>query len=262
MNTRTPPCASPRSPSRTWLLALVLLAVAAELLLLLAFRPYRGADIVKLELAASAAEFAATVQRDWTQDAASAPAGAEPPCGLGLPHVDVSQQATPRPHWGKLQCNLLADSVALVPGYVGLLVLLTLGLVPAGAVLWQRLAWAAAPLAAGMADWLENGLTLWALGAWHQNTLTDALVANVRGASQAKWLLLAMALAVLGHVAWHSPSAAGVRPRKLAAGLCVLGALALPLGAWLWRPGIGIGMGAMVLALALLAWRQWKQPPA
>jgi hypothetical protein len=252
---------APRGTSRTWLLALVLLAVAAELLLVLAFRPYRGSDIVKLELASSAAEFSATVQRDWTQDAASTPAGAEPLCGLGLPHLDVLQQATPRPRWGKLRCNLVADSLALVPGYVGLLVVLTLGLVPAGALRWQRLVWTTAALLAGAADLLENGLTLWALDAWHQNMLSDALVANVRGASQAKWLLLAVALAVLGHVAWHHAAQAGKVMRKLAAGLCVLGALALPLGAWWWRPGIAIGMAAMVLALGMLAWRQWKLPP-
>ena len=49
--------------------------------------------------------------------------------------------------------------------------------------------------------------------------------------------------------------------RKSAAALCVLGALALPLGAWLWRPGIAIGMLAMLLAVGLLAWRQWWLAP-
>lgn len=269
MPTPEPPSAA-RRPSRLWLPALVLLGVVAELLMVLAFRPERTSDIVKLELAASAADFAATLQRDWTQDATAVPSGAEPPlCGQGLPHVDVSKQALPRQHWGQLRCNLLTDSVALVPAYVGVLVVLTLGLVRAGAARWQRWVWVAVALGAGAADLLENGLTLWALDAWQQGAwrgaldpvLSDALVANVRGASQAKWLLLAMALAVLGHLAWHSQVAQRAVMCKSAAALCVLGALALPLGAWLWRPGIAIGMVAMVLAMGLLAWRQWWLPP-
>jgi hypothetical protein len=66
---------------------------------------------------------------------------------------------------------------------------------------------------------------------------------------------------VLGHLAWHSQVAQRAVMCKSAAALCVLGALALPLGAWLWRPGIAIGMVAMVLAMGLLAWRQWWLPP-
>ena len=73
------PASNARRPSRLWLPALVLLGVVAELLMVLAFRPARTSDIVKLELAASAADFAATLQRDWTQDATAVPPGAEPP---------------------------------------------------------------------------------------------------------------------------------------------------------------------------------------
>jgi hypothetical protein len=246
-HTRTP-------AARGWLLLFVLLALLAEVLLITALRPHGGANIVALELAPSADAFSRAVQRDWTQDASTVQA--EPLCGLGLPHT---VQATPRTSLGKLRCNLALDSLALVPGYVGLLLIFTLGLLPRGTSRLRRLAWCLPAIAAGAADLLENGLTLQALALLGQPELGDGLIGAVRGASQAKWLLLAVALAALGHLLWHTP-AAGVTLRRIAALSCATAALALPLGAWWWQGAIGVGMAAMVLAFALLAWRAWRDP--
>ena len=240
-HTRTP-------AARRWLLLFVLLALLAEVLLITALRPHGGANIVALELAPSADAFTRIVQRDWTQDASAVQA--EPLCGLGLPHT---AQATSRTSLGKLRCNLALDSLALVPGYVGLLLIFTLGLLPRGTSRLRRLAWCLPAIAAGAADLLENGLTLQALALLGQPELGDGLIGAVRGASQAKWLLLAVALAALGHLAWHTP-AAGAKLRRIAALSCAVAALALPLGAWWWQGTLGLGMAAMAMAFALLAW--------
>lgn len=242
--------------SRRLLLALMLLAVLAELLLIAVLRPHGGANIVKLELAPSAAAFIDTVRRDWTQEAGTPNGGAsaEALCGIGLPHT---AQATLYPSLGKLRCNLALDSLALVPAYVGLLVVFTLGFLRRGTSLPRTLAWCLPAIAAGAADLLENGLTLQALAALEQARLGDTLVTAVRSASQAKWLLLALALAALRHLAWRTSAAARLQ-RRIAAVLCAAAALALLLGAWWWQPAIGLGMGAMVLALAVLGWRAWR----
>jgi hypothetical protein len=245
------------NPQRRLVLVLLVLAGVAEALLAGALRPSRGADIVALELAPSAQAFMQAVQRHWTQDASGVPAGAEPACRLGLPHA---AQDTPRPAWGKLQCNLLVDGVALVPGYVGLLLVFTLTLAAPGAPARRRAAWGAAALVAGLLDLAENGLMAHALDAYTHARLSDASIAVMRHASQAKWLALAAALAALGHVAWHAPAAARGASRRAAALACLLGAAALPAGVWLWRPGIAVGMAAMVLAFALFAWGQWRAP--
>lgn len=246
--------AAPRTAlRRAWLLLFVLLAFISELVLMFALRPHGGANIVQLELARTAPEFANIVQRDWTQEAAGLAPAARARCGLDLPH----SQAPVQPHKDKLRCSLLVDSLGLVPGYVGLLLLLTLGCLAPGAPVVQRLAWCLPALAAGTADLAENGLTWQALDLLGSTALSDVSVAAVRLASQAKWLLLAAALAALGHVAWHGAAARGDRPRRVAAGLSAVGAVALPMGAWLWQPAIGVGLLMMVVALALLAWRQW-----
>lgn len=246
--------AAPRTAlRRAWLLLFVLLAFASELVLMFALRPHGGANIVQLELARTAPELAQIVQRDWTQEAAGLAPTARARCGLGLPH----SRAPVQPHQGKLRCSLLVDSLGLVPGYVGLLLLLTLGCLASGNPLAQRLAWCLPALAAGAADLTENGLTWQALDLLRSAALNDASVAGVRLASQAKWLLLAAALAALGHVAWHGAAARGDKLRRLAAALCAVGAMALPVGAWLWQPAIGVGLLMMVVALALLAWRYW-----
>jgi hypothetical protein len=86
-----------------------------------------------------------------------------------------------------------------------------------------------------------------------QPELGDGLIGAVRGAGQAKWLLLAVALAALGHLAWHTP-AAGAKLRRIAALSCATAALALPLGVWWWQGTLGLGMAAMAMAFALLAW--------
>lgn len=238
------------------MLLCVMLAALSELLLITPLRAHGGSNIVALELAPSAAAFAEGVRRDWTQDASATAPGAEPLCGLGLPHTTA---ATPRPSLGKLRCNLWLDSLGLVPGYVGLLLVFTLAFVAPGTGPLRKLAWCVPALAAGLADLLENGLTLRALGLLGTPAWTDATMAAIRQASGSKWLMLAVALAVLAHVAWHSGRAAGRGLSQVAAVVCVIGSVALPVGVWLWRPGIALGMAMMVLAFALLAWRQWRQ---
>ena len=136
---------------------------------------------------------------------------------------------------------------------MGLLLIFTLGLLPRGTSRLRRLAWCLPAIAAGAADLLENGLTLQALALLGQPELGDGLIGAVRGASQAKWLLLAVALAALGHLLWHTP-AAGAKLRRIAALSCAVAALALPLGVWWWQGTLGLGMAAMAMAFALLAW--------
>jgi len=175
------PMAVPRTTlCRAGLTLLLLLAFVSELMLIAALRPHGGANIVQLELARTATEFAQIVQRDWTQEAAGPTPATPDRCGLDLPHT----RAPVQPHWGKLRCSLLVDSLGLVPGYVGLLLLLTLGCLAPGAPLAQRLAWCLPALAAGCADLTENGLTWQALDLLDSAALSDAAVAGVRLASR------------------------------------------------------------------------------
>lgn len=254
--------AAHRRTVRRWLLALVMLAVVSEGLLITPLRVHAGSNIVALELAPSAAAFAERVRVDWTQDARDRPPGAEPLCGLGLPRTEAATASDARTHLGTLRCHLWVDTLGLVPAYVGLLLLFTLAWTTPRAAALQRRATSLPALGAGLADLLENGLTLHALDLLGTPAWTDTAMAGVRHASQAKWLLLALALAVLGHQAWHATGTAGRGPRRAAALACLAGALALPLGAWHWPPAIAVGMAAMVLGLALLAWRQWQGPGA
>lgn len=269
-----PPLPTPAQAHRLRVVLVVLaaLALAGVLLLRLVFVPHGGADIVRLELAASAAEFKAALLADWTQEAFD-PAHPQQPrdpfCGLGLDRVPMAQgaveSAARAAHFGKLRCNLFADSVLLVPGYAGLLVYFTLSFVPLGWGTVRRRLCCGAALAAGLFDIAENGMTARALDDLLHFVLADATVADVRHASQIKWLLIALACALLGHLLfWYGAKAGDTLWRRVAAGLAVLAAGLLVAGASVWRSGIGLGMLAMVAALALLAWRQWRltQPGA
>jgi hypothetical protein len=264
----TSPTASPARSPLALMVALALLATTSLLLLRLAFTPHDGGAILRLELAPSAAAFAQSVRDDWAQEAAdpTTPGAVRGPwCGVGLPHVALaSAGAASAPVVTKLRCNLVADSVGLVPGYVGLLLLFTLAAVPAGWSPVLRWGCAAVAVAAGGFDLAENGLTWCALDALQLQplstaTLPDEVVATVRQVSQAKWLLIALANALLGHLLfWHGAGSAGSNARRAAALLLPGAATLLAVGALTWRPGISAGMGMMMAALAVLGWRTWR----
>jgi hypothetical protein len=258
-----PPLPTPSQAHRlrVMLVVLVLLALTSVLLLRFVFVPHGKADIVRLELATSAADFKATLLADWQQEANDPhhpddPAKAlDPLCGLGLPHASSSTVA---PNFGKLRCNLFVDSVGLVPGYAGLLVYFTLSFVPLAWSTVRRHLCCGAALTAGLFDIAENGMTGRALDDLIHFVLADATVADVRHASQAKWLFMALACALLGHLLfWYGARAGDAVWRRRAAGLLAAAAPLLVAGAYVWRAGIGLGMLAMIVALAVLAWRQW-----
>jgi hypothetical protein len=258
-----PPLPSPAQAHhlRVVLGVLAVLALASVLLLRFVFVPHGQADIVRLELSTSAADFKAAVLADWQQEAkdpdpAAAPGQVlDPLCGLGLPHAAGSAVA---PHFGKLRCNLFVDSLGLVPGYAGLLVYFTLSFVPLAWGTVRRHLCCGAALTAGLFDIAENGMTARALDDLIHFALADATVADVRHASQAKWLFLALACAVLGHLLfWHGAAAGDRAWRRRAAVAVAAAAPLLVAGATVWRAGIDLGMAAMILALAVLAWRQW-----
>lgn len=258
-----PPLPTPAQAHRlrVVLVVLVLLALASVLVLRIALVPHGKADIVRLELATSGADFKAALLADWQQEAQD-PAypndpskTLDPLCGLGLPHAAGSAAV---PHFGQLRCNLFVDSLGLVPGYVGLLVYFTLSFVPLAWGTVRRHLCCGAALAAGLFDIAENGMTARALDDLILFVLADATVADVRHASQAKWLLLALACAVLGYLLfWHGAAAGDRAWRRRAAVLVAAAAPLLVAGAYIWRTGIGLGLLAMMVALAVLAWRQW-----
>jgi hypothetical protein len=256
----SPPLPSPNQAHRLRVLLVVLatMAVAAALLLRFAFMPNDNADIVRLELAGSGAEFKSTLMGDWQQEAkdpADPSKTLNPLCGQGLPQAPGNAVV---PHFGKLRCNLFVDSLVLVPGYAGLLVYFTLSFLPLAWGTVRRHLHCSAALAAGLFDIAENGMTARALDDLIHFALSDATVADVRHASQAKWLFLALACALLGHLLFRYGAAAGDRAwRRRAALLVAAAAPLLVAGAYIWRTGIGLGMLAMIVALALLTWRQW-----
>lgn len=234
-------------------LALLLAWALASALLLQFLLRVNGSDIVGLELAGTAARFETRLQ-PWQEPA-------ETSCGFGR------KDASTGPGFGTLRCNLLVDSVGLVPGYVGLLLLFTLALAR-----WSGVRHPATPhlacapaVAAGLFDIAENGMTGRALEDWQRILLADATVREVLWASLGKWGLVALAFAVLAVLAWGA-AARGLAPRprelRAAALLALLGALVLAAGTWRGAPGLlRAGMGAGILALALLAAWRWRSGP-
>ena len=243
---------------RTVLVLLLGLALISALLLWSLLVPRMGTNIIRLELTTSAAEFKAVLLQDWVQDAHSAGTPDKPlspVCGIGLPHV---VGGTDKASFGKLRCNLFVDSLGLVPGYAGLLVYFTLAFAPIALSTVRRHLWCGPALAAGLFDIAENGMTARALDDLIFFSLADATVADVRHASQAKWLLLALALTVLAYRTWRAGGAGETTWRRVSAVLLAAAAPALVLGAYgLQHVAITAGMGALVLALALLCCRQW-----
>ncbi len=250
-----PPDALNPDRGRPVLALLIVWAVVSATLLNFVLKG-SGGDIVSLEVAGRAAAFEKQLEH-WRESR-------EATCGVGA----VWQ--TDGPGLGTLRCNLFVDSVGLVPGYVGLLLLFTLGLAR-----WAGVRHPATPhlacapaVAAGLFDIAENGMTGRALEDWQRIVLADATVREVLVASLGKWALLALAFAVLAVLAWGAATRAlapQARWLQAAALLALAGALVLGAGAWFESPKLlRNGMGPGIVALALLAAWRWRvgPPPA
>ena len=249
----TNPTTAPRD--RGLIVLRVLVAWALLSVVLMSQLRVGGSDVVRLEIAGSAQNFETELKR-WQEPG-------EALCGVG------AKDDGRGPGFGTLRCNLFVDSVGLVPGYVGLLLLFTLTLAPRAG--WRH---ALAPhllcapaVAAGLFDIAENGMTGRALEDWQRIVLADATVREVLWASLGKWALIALAFALLALLAWGAARRAlATRPALLkAAALAALAAAALgAAGTWRQAPqllsaGMLAGIGALLL---LTAWRWRAGPPA
>lgn len=238
-----------RARAVLWLLAALALAGAA--LLQVAFPPLReGATVVDIEFARSAFEFGQRLAEDWTLPAGQTPGGCEALAARpGLPNT------------GRLSCQLLVDSLLLVPGYTGLLVFFTLGLA-ARAGLSGALPHALCmpALAAGLFDLAENGMTVRAADHLLYLVLADAAVRDIHDAALVKWWLLAISAGVVG----IAGLAAALRSARAGRTLLVGGAALMLAAAIAWGAGLSIAVAprpqaGMVLVaaglLVLVAWR-------
>lgn len=234
----------------------VLGALAAWALLsalLLIWLRVGGSDVLRLELAGNATAFAAELAR-WQEPGESL-------CGIGAKAADSG------PGYGTLRCQLMVDSIGLVPGYVGLLLLFSLALgrgAGVGGAVARHLLCVPA-VAAGMFDIAENGMTGRALEDYLRIVLADATVRDVLNASLGKWALLALAFGLL---AWLALTTArrglALQPRWLfvAAALALVAALLFAAGVWQVAPALlAWGMRAAILSLALLAVWRWRGGP-
>jgi hypothetical protein len=248
MSVAGPPLDAPRWKSRGRIIALALtaLGVLAIVLLALVVPPPGKANAVDVELARDVASFESALAAGWRSDGSRA-------CGFG------AEPSATGASIGRLRCHLLADSLTLVPAYVGLVLLLT----PA---LCRRLAWhhpvAVAALclpvvATGFFDIAENGMTVTAAQDLLDGVLAAGTVSDVRAASLAKWWLAAFSFGLLGALALRAWRAE--RDRRLLAGgaLAAAGALAMAWGLGLAStPQPQWGMGLAIVALLLLVW--WR----
>jgi hypothetical protein len=231
----------------------VLVAWALVSVVLLGWLRVAGSNILPMELAGNAATFESEL-RHWQEPG-------EALCGIGA--RDDGQG----PGYGTLRCQLFFDSVGLVPGYVGLLLLFSLGLGRGAGVrnAVARHLLCAPAVAAGLFDIAENSMTGRALEDYQRIVLADATVADVTHASLVKWALLALAFALLAVLAWATARRGlAARPRWLqvasvpalaAAALCAAGVATQQPGLMAW------GMRAAIIALAVLAAWRWRSGP-
>jgi hypothetical protein len=230
---------------------LVVWALVSALLLL--WLRVGGSDVLRLELAGNASAFEQQLGH-WQESH-------EAPCGIG------AEPQAKGPGYGTLRCQLMVDSIGLVPGYVGLLLLFSLGLgrgAAAGGPVIRHLLCLPA-VAAGMFDIAENGMTGRALEDYLRIVLADATARDVLHASLTKWALLALAFALL---AWLALATArrglALQRRSLfaASALALVAALLFAAGSWQVAPTLlASGMGAAMVSLALLAVWRWRCGP-
>jgi hypothetical protein len=251
------PAPAPRADlrARVLLCLFVALALAGVAMLQFVFPPLRdGATVVDIEFARSAREFGQRLASDWTLPAGQAPGWCE-----------AAGARTDRPNTGRLSCQLLFDSLLLVPGYTGLLVFFTLGFAVRaglGGALPHALCMPA--LAAGLFDLAENGMTVRAADHLLTLVLADAAVLDVHDAAVVKWWLLAIAAGVVGVAALAAALRAAPAGRALlVGGAALMLAAAVAWGAGLSlavppRPQIGMALVAAGL-LVLVVWRL-RQP--
>lgn len=214
-----------------------ILVLAAVALLAVAVTQPLCVSVVPLELAPDALRFRQILLDDWA-------AGVDAAKVTGFP---------------RLRAHLLADSLLLVPAYVGSLVFLTLhhGPSPQRHPVWRQ--WLCVPaVLAGLFDIAENSMTGRALDELMRTSLTDATVADITLASQLKWTMLGIALLI---VAWRCWSRVRSVRHNTAALLCVLGGLAMTLGAWLTLITVlHVAVACMLAGLGLLAWIVPREP--
>lgn len=220
---------------------------------LLAWLRVAGSNIMPLELAGNASAFE-TELRHWQEPG-------EALCGVGARDDGMG------PGYGTLRCHLFVDSIGFVPGYVGLLLLFSLGL-SRGADMRNTAARhliCAPAVAAGLFDIAENSMTGRALEDYQRIVLADATALDVTTASLVKWALLALAFALLAWLAFATARRGlTARPRWLQAAslLALLASALFVAGILMHVPGLlAWGMDAAIVALALLAAWRWRSGP-
>lgn len=242
------PRADARARAVLWLLvALTLFGVAV---LSFAFPPVRnGASVLDIEFARTAEVFSQRLAGDWTLPAVEEPGW----CEALTAHPGL-------PNTGRLSCQLLFDSLFLVPGYTGLLIFFTLGFT-ARAGLRGALPHALCmpALAAAMFDLAENGMTVRAADHLLFLVLADAAVQDVFDAALVKWWMLAIAAGLVGGAAVAAAKASSSARWVLVVGAALVLASAAALCAGLLmaqppRPTVGTVLMAMGL-LSLIIWR-------
>lgn len=223
------------SPLRRCLLGLLLLMTVAAIIGLssVAQSPRNHASPADMELTTSAAQFRELANASWA-----------------TLNDDKSIK-----DYEALRLNLLLDSVLLVPGYVGLLIVFTLALGPSRHHAWLRQCLCVPAVGAGLFDLAENSMTGQALDDLIHRSLVDATVLDVTLASRLKWGLLALALLIL---CWRSWGALKGRDRWLLVGAFGLGGACLLVGTLAIHLSLlQVGLLFMLAGAGYIAWRPW-----
>lgn len=242
------PRADARARAMLWLFASM--AITGVALLGWVFEPLRdGATVVDIVSARTAIEFSQRLTEDWML-----PIGREP----GWCEVAAARPGLP--NTGRLSCQLLFDSLLLVPGYTGLLIFFTLGLAAKAGmrgVLPHALCMPA--LSAALFDLAENGMTVRAADHFLSLVLADAAVQDVHDAALVKWWMLAIAACVLGVTAF-----AAARTSEVARPLLAVGGALMLTTALAWFAGLSLiqppnpTFGVVLFATALLVLAVWR----
>jgi len=236
---------------RVVLATLTLLAIVGAIALGTLLGPPGGGRPLDVELASSADGFR-TALEPWRQ-----PTGTGT-CGIGSPHDGQGGSVV------RLECNLFVDSVVFVPGYVGLLVLFLLVLGrevhPLRHAVVHLLC--LVPVAAGVFDIAENGMTARAAADELERLLANGTVLDVRHASLIKWTLLEASFALVAYhgaaVAYWKGSMARAPRVLLAAGVLFATVTALLLAIGLLGNDRWIAVGGYAATAALLSLVAWQ----